>query len=327
MSEDYLPIRLSTISIDTVLDFDLYQEVSGNMRLYRDKNLPVTQSDIDKLLESGHEYLYVAGDQKHLLFEHMCSSLPAILADDSIPLESKIKTLSEASVIILSSVLRNPMAPGEIKMVVKQCENHVLLAMQGSNARQKMAGFRPEAPFAIAHAISVGNLSLLLGLRCGVVEQKELHGLGIGALLHEIGKTIIDRDYYYLPDSTMLQKNSRFKNYPTIGKDLIEKTKGVPPSALRPVLEHRERLDGSGFPQSLRAENISKVGRIVAICDAYDEAVHAQKNSGRVRPFDILSRMKQSAGKFDSKILSQFILLLGSVSAEETSTTSSVSRS
>ncbi len=308
---DYTPIRSETITVDSLLEFDLYQDSGGTLKLYRDRNYPFSKEDLDYLLEHGNDFLYIPDTQQNAMFDHLRKNLPRLLEDETIPIENKLKMLSATSVNILGRVLSNPMSPTEIRGVVEQCENHVTLAVKGREAQNGMAGCRPQAPFPIAHAISVGNLSMLLGLKCKLTDPTELHELGTGALLHEIGKTIIERDYYYQPALRQISDNPRLAKYPLVGRDMLENTNIVPRGALRPVVEHQERLDGSGFPQSLKDAEIGLMGRIVAICDHYDEAVHDNLGGMTRRPFDVLAEMKNLKGKFDCEVLVAFIRLLG----------------
>ena len=84
----------------------------------------------------------------------------------------------------------------------------------------------------------------------------------------------------------------------------------VPVGSLQPILEHQERLDGSGFPQQLTRLDIGKMGRILGICDYFDESL-GESYIDTPSPFAVLLRMRQQAEKFDQKILKEFICLLG----------------
>ena len=174
-----------------------------------------------------------------------------------------------------------------------------------------MAEKQPEAPFPVTHALVVSNYSILLGLQCGIDSADEIHALGVGGLLHEIGKTIIDSEFYTRLDNKSFIPNARLKSYPKVGGELLKKMKVVPAPALRPVLEHQERLDGSGYPLSLQADGIGLMGRIVAICDAYHEALHPAGVGTGPTPYKVLRQMRRETTKFDGAILVKFIRMLG----------------
>ena len=313
--EEYIAISTANFSPEQILKFDLYRKIGGKMRLFRSRNYPLSQKDLENLVSSGCHRLFVPVSQKDPLYDYTRQRLPQLLTDQRIPLEEKLDILSETSVNILGRVLDNPLAPQEMKDVVGQCRNHVQMAFLGERACKSMVVTRAQAPFPIAHAISVANLSLVLGRRCAIDNAEQLHELGVGALLHDIGKTLIDRNYYYQPASKRLQSDPRVRQYPTVGRDLLERTNVIPQAALLPIAEHQERLDGSGFPYSLRNDQISRFGRIVAICDHYDEQVNGGEGQDQTTPFQTLDQMKDAHGKFDGEILTEFIGLLAEYSA------------
>ena len=80
-----------------------------------------------------------------------------------------------------------------------------------------------------------------------------------------------------------------------------------------PVLHHRERLNGTGFPNRLRGREISRMGRIVAICDFFDERTNPAAPGLIETPFQALKSMTNGSGEFDVDILQKFILMLGGV--------------
>jgi len=309
-----MAVRPTAFSVDQILSFDLYRSTGGQITLYRSRDYPFTRDDLQQLIESGCNKLYVPESQRNLFYDHTRRRLPRLLKDESVPLEEKLEILSETSVNILGRMLDNPMSSEEVSGVVSQCRNHVRLAFIGDKARNTMVTNRAQAPFPIAHAVSVANLALVLGMDCSVAGADQLHELGIGALLHEIGKSQLDRDYYYQPESCKLRNDPRMEQYPQVGRDMLKRTELVPPGALLAVAEHRERLDGSGFPAKLKDAEISHAGRIVAICDYYDERVNGADRQTPATPFEALSEMKQAKEKFDPAILMRLVEILGRVS-------------
>ncbi|MCD6163029.1 MAG: HD domain-containing protein [candidate division Zixibacteria bacterium] len=308
---EYLPISIKSISIDSVYQFDLYQKNNGSFRLFRCQNIPVLQKDFDNLIEYGQEILYVPSEQKEPFYDHMINNLPNLLQDKSVLIEEKIDILTSTSVSILDRILTEPMSKANIKNSVDHSNNHVYMALHKESSRHLMTMDYSKISYPIAHAINVANMSILLGIRCGITNPEKLQNICIGALLHEIGKRIIDENYYFRKNDNFRITNTRFKKYPIIGKNMLEKTGVVPSGALRPVLEHQERLDGTGYPFGLKAGEIGIEGRIIAICDCYDEALRTNKLKLNHKPFKILLKMKASIIKFDKKIFVEFVHLLG----------------
>ncbi len=311
LGSGYLPVKVSTISATKILEYDLYQEMGGKPQLYKSKSFPLMKLDLMSLNRNGCELLYIPVSQKSKYIESLSQDLPNIINDDSILVSTKMGMMTQISESILSDVLNDPGSRESIRLAVSQCEHHVTFSRSGEDAQSSLLKSKSNAPFPIAHALTVSNFSIMLGMRCGIDSADEMHGLGVGALLHEIGKTLIDRNYYTRIENKIRISNTRLRMYPKIGMDMLRKTGVVPKIALKPIIEHQERIDGTGYPSKLKGRRISTMGKIVAICDAYDESMHPLGESTRPTPFGVLKKMRASQGKFDEDILIEFIKLLG----------------
>ncbi|MEZ5359503.1 MAG: HD domain-containing phosphohydrolase [Candidatus Zixiibacteriota bacterium] len=311
LGPNYMPVQVSALFVRKHLEFDLYQEIGGKPQLFKSKNFPLMKLDLKSLERRGCEVLYIAAAHKGTFIDVLSENLTNVLGDKTISISNKFTVLSQLSEAVLFDVFQTPTSRDVINRAVRQCEHHVTFASDGPEAQKALAGSKSGSPFPIAHALAVSNYSILLGFRCGIESSEDLRSLGVGALLHEVGKTIIDPNYYMRPGKQTPITNTRLRNYPKIGRDMMSKTGVVPSSALKPIVEHQERLDGSGYPSQLSGKQISTTSRIVAICDAYDEAVHLPNNGEGISPFKVLRRMRFDTGKFDDGILVEFIKMLG----------------
>ncbi len=123
--------------------------------------------------------------------------------------------------------------------------------------------------YTFRHSINVAVLSLNLAVSLGIVER-ELMRLGIGAVLHDMGKV-------RLPEG-LIQKPGRFddreyeivKTHALHGASIILESKDLPAQCSSVPLGHHERYDGSGYPRSLTGLRVGKFGLITAVADVYD---------------------------------------------------------
>ncbi|CUP72930.1 MAG: HD-GYP domain-containing protein [Clostridium baratii] len=124
--------------------------------------------------------------------------------------------------------------------------------------------------YTYRHSVSVATFSLALGISLNL-NIKDLKELFIGALLHDIGKL-------FVPSSILLKKGALtteefeiMKGHPKKGYNyLILKNLGISNKALRICLEHHERIDGTGYPNNLKLNEIGILSKIVSIADVYD---------------------------------------------------------
>ncbi|MGI5891273.1 MAG: HD-GYP domain-containing protein [Bacillota bacterium] len=119
------------------------------------------------------------------------------------------------------------------------------------------------------HSVNVTVISLLLGMAINL-KREELRLLGLGAMLHDIGKiflpkNILDKQEPLTDNEFLLIKSHANKGY----KYLISKWE-IPVESCVAVLSHHEKFDGSGYPNSSMGLSIPRFGRIVAVADVYD---------------------------------------------------------
>jgi putative nucleotidyltransferase with HDIG domain len=123
-------------------------------------------------------------------------------------------------------------------------------------------------PYTQGHSQRVSDYSVMIARELGLNETL-VNDIRIGSLLHDIGKIGI-------PDAILLKKgkldideNELMREHPRTGVSIMSQVKLLDP--MRPaILEHHERLDGSGYPAKLVDKQISWMGRIVAVADVFD---------------------------------------------------------
>ncbi|MBO8163717.1 MAG: HD-GYP domain-containing protein [Brevibacillus sp.] len=156
------------------------------------------------------------------------------------------------------------------------------------------------------HAVNVAVLSTAVGMSIGY-NRNQLTELGIGALLHDIGKLQLPKE--------LLEKNTRWteeeyeiaKQHTIFGFDLMRKQHDISLLSAHVALQHHERLDGSGYPQGLKGKQIHEYAQIVAICDVYDSLTSPRPWRRRYMPHDALEYLLGAGGHlFEHKLINAF---------------------
>ena len=130
----------------------------------------------------------------------------------------------------------------------------------------QLQGFSKDA---IDHSLNVSILSTYLAMQMGYSHQIILKNLGVGGLLHDIGKP-----HVVIPDNAdAAVVEEKLREHPTKGPELLNDEQKVGREVRMVVEQHHEYYDGSGFPQGLRGTNIYDLARIVCIANIFDELV------------------------------------------------------
>lgn len=158
-----------------------------------------------------------------------------------------------------------------------------------------------------AHSRSAARYAVLLARAIGIGQEKFLLDVERGALLHDVGKTVVPE--YILRKAGPLDAVEReiIKEHPMVGFRMIEEF-GFLRAAAEIVLFHHERFDGRGYPTGLAGDRIPLGARIFALADTLD-AMTADRTYRRGRPFgEAIREIERSGGyQFDPAIVDVFL--------------------
>jgi putative nucleotidyltransferase with HDIG domain len=158
-------------------------------------------------------------------------------------------------------------------------------------------------PYTAGHSVRVGDLSALLGSEMGMAKPA-VHHLRVGGLLHDIGKIGIRDTILMKPGALTPEERRLIEQHPTIGLRILESAH-LP----RPVLEivggHHERLNGSGYPLGLSADELSVFPRITAVADVYDAVTTDRPYRPGLSPQEGLRILLEDAesGRLDPEVV------------------------
>ncbi len=141
--------------------------------------------------------------------------------------------------------------------------------LRNADALTSLSRLKRFDEYTFYHSVNTAVLALALGRRLRY-DRSSLHRLGIGTLLHDIGKTRIPLEILNKPGKLAAQEFEIMKQHALRGAELIAKTTGLDERCVRPALEHHERVDGTGYPFGRRKAELSLFGMIAAVADIYD---------------------------------------------------------
>ena len=167
-----------------------------------------------------------------------------------------------------------------------------------------------QADRASTHALNVAVISMLMGRVFGFSES-EMLDLGLGALLHDMGKLELPEHVRLANPHAAPADQALYREHVVHGVAL-GKRMGLSPGALLVVAQHHEMADGSGFPQRLNVDRMTAAGRIVALVNRYDNLCDPALPAHALTPHEALSLIfAQTRSKFDASMLNAFIRMMG----------------
>jgi HD-GYP domain-containing protein (c-di-GMP phosphodiesterase class II) len=161
-----------------------------------------------------------------------------------------------------------------------------------------------------AHSLSVMTLTLLLGKQARLPSEA-LCALGIGALLHDVGKSSIKPSILRNPERNKFEEEI-YQTHCRLGYESALRAGSLSQPMLDAILHHHERFDGGGFPDGLAGDATPLSARAVAIADRFDNLANPIDYRHALSPSEALSRMWTRERKaFDAVLLQLFIRAMG----------------
>ncbi len=307
----YLSVLLDSLRVDSVLDFDLYIRVDRNLVLYRSANLPFTDKTRQSLLENRVDRVYIVDANKDRYQKYIEKNLPKILTDPAIKEEKKASILYETSTELVKDVLANPTYGENIQRSKDLVANTMEFILKGREAFHNLLKLTSFDYYTYTHSVNVCTFAIALAQEIGLTEKAELHELGVGALLHDVGKSRISDRILNKRAPLNPTELEIMKRHPQMGVELLTKTDEIAQTSYYPVLQHHERGDRNGYPNGITLKEMHIFSQIVAICDTFDAMTTERVYQGAIDTFPALKIMFSMDNAFDEKLLKEFAKLMG----------------
>lgn len=163
---------------------------------------------------------------------------------------------------------------------------------------------------ASAHAMNVAVISLLIGRSFGLSESDMLD-LGIGAMLHDIGKMDLPERVRHFDERFSASEAAFYEEHVAHGVAYARRM-GLSEGATLVIAQHHECFDKSGFPLKVGSEKITLASSIVALVNRYDNLCNPRIPAKALTPHESLSLLfAQGESKFDTAVLGAFIKMMG----------------
>lgn len=157
-------------------------------------------------------------------------------------------------------------------------------------------------PHTAGHQRRVAQLCVAIAKELKLPE-KEILGLQLGALVHDIGKIYVPAEILNRTGPITPEEMSIIRQHPNIGYDII-KDIVFPWPISEIVCKHHERLDGSGYPKGIKAKDIPLLCRIVSVADVIEAMVSHRPYRPACKLDDALEEINKNKGKlYDKKIV------------------------
>ncbi len=225
---------------------------------------------------------------------------------------AQFSILRENSKFIIKDVLEDPRSGETIQKAGDLVETLTEAILNNQSNFASLLTINTHDYYTYTHSLNVCSLSIGLGTALNFRKDPDLLELGLGALLHDIGKCTIDPRILNKPGKLTDEEFATIQNHVVAGKEILKDSKNnIPHNSLLSILQHHEKLSGKGYPYKLKGSQISIFGRIGALVDFYDALTTERSYKKAFSPFEAFELLSKIQEDYDYDLIKSLIVMLG----------------
>lgn len=220
--------------------------------------MTLTSGYIKNLVKLGVAYIYIDD-----------GILPDIPVKDVVAQETR-----NAAVVQVKNILLKSKEAGRLvidpKAVYSTVAGFTGQLLENDNLMYSLVDLRIQDDYTFAHSVNVAVLALMTGITLGF-KREQLSALGVGALLHDLGKVMIPNDILNKPGRLTAEEYKIIKRHTAFGREMILSAGRLDDDIPAVVAyQHHESYDGSGYPLGVSGGDFHVFAQITALADRFD---------------------------------------------------------
>jgi HD-GYP domain-containing protein (c-di-GMP phosphodiesterase class II) len=287
---------------------------NGTYVLYAGQDEPFTLEQRQNLFDNNIKEVFIPLEHKANFYSYVDSALGELLEDDGLTIEARSELFTSSSQRVVESCYSKLLPPifsrqhfDQMKEMVAQ---GVLLLTSNEASFKKIAGFFSQADGLYEHAIHCFVYTVVL-LQSFGVKGKDLINLGLGAMLHDVGKMALPKDLVGKPKRLITASDQReLEKHPVVGVSICANLP-LDQGTINLILFHHEKLDGTGYPSNLIGEYLPLPVKCLATANTYDNLLKQDISGSRLKPYEALSIIRDHRkNEVDPDIYKRFVKIL-----------------
>lgn len=199
----------------------------------------------------------------------------------------------------------------DIPVVQEQVEEMIESTIRNKDTVLAMMKLKKFDDYLFTHSLNVAVLAISLGNHMGF-SRSHVAELGLGGILHDLGKTGIPLNILNKPDKLTSEEFDQMKAHTTKGSNILKGNKNISDGVISIVLSHHEKIDGNGYPNGLSGKALEPNLAITGMADVYDAISTDRVYHKHKLPHDALKTIFSLKGtQFEPVWVERFIQCMG----------------
>ncbi len=268
-------VSISSLELNTIVANDVFSE---DFKLLITKGTFLTEKVLNRLKVFNIEQVYV--DQNEEVDNSFRES------QEFIEFKNEYVQISDGLHNSFNNIVEKNISEQELVNTIHECVELYKSSNSSFNILNMLHHMRDFSDATFVHSLNVGMIAAIIGRWSKKSQEEELLLMSCG-LFHDIGKLTIPKSILDKPGKLTPEEFDIIKKHPTNGYNLL-KDLPIDERIKRVALMHHEKMDGSGYPLSLKGNQIDDFARIITIADIYDALTARRVYRGPVCPFDAI---------------------------------------
>jgi putative nucleotidyltransferase with HDIG domain len=197
---------------------------------------------------------------------------------------------------------------GEVERIVERMTASVL---NNKDALISLLRIKDKDEYTYTHCVAVSAHCISFGERLGF-DPRQIKAIGVGGLLHDFGKVKVPNEILKKTGRLTDQEFEIMKRHVEYGHAMLKDATRIEEGSISVVINHHERLDGTGYPMGLKGNQISSFGQLAAIIDVYDALTSDRCYRDSMPPTDALKKIFEwSPLHLNRELAEQFVAHIG----------------
>jgi len=306
-TQRYVQIEKWLLDVGDMLECELYVAVGhrDEKQLLLAKNEPLSKAIKEKI--DRLSVLYIREEDLPVYNQFIDIIVQAVAQNTHIAITKKAAVIYRQASIILDEMFENPEALENVPKSKKVVNVFVETIFSDKHAIESLIKITAYDYYTHTHSINVCVYALSLGSYLGL-KASTLEDLGISALLHDLGKSKVDRAITNKNGRLTYDEYEQMKHHPAYGYAIALKIGIKDHRILDGIRHHHEKLDGSGYPDGLAESKITLFARLIGVCDVFDALSTKRPYKDRLSSYEALHLMKETMKRhLDMHMVDSFI--------------------
>lgn len=292
--------------------FSVFLRQKDEYVLYTSADATFTERHKRTLYANDVDEVYIHLEQKEMYTRYIESNLGSILQNESIPLKERAGVLYRASNEILIDLFESRLPGGVDSKMFARMQHFTEQAVKFlslENSLKAIANFIAHDYKTYSHCLNVFVYTTAI-LKTYDFDDELLTKCGMGAMLHDIGKTRIPKAILDKPGRLDPDERRIVNTHSALGLASCTQVP-VPPEAMQIILFHHEKMNGSGYPTGLMGEEIPLYVKAVTVADIFDALSSDRPYAKGRSAFEVLDTMRNEMDQeLDLDVFKRLILVL-----------------